>query len=129
MINERLRPVITPFPEEYGMGWGLDVTWSDLVLQGYRLGVVDRVSMLHHGSVGAEYDAGDERARRDREFAKRSLRGMSALSGNIATWRSWGRLDPRERITIWRPHLMRWKPTLHRLRGHFLAWMSRLSRN
>lgn len=102
VIAERIRPLITPFPEEYGMGWGLDIVWSDLALQGYRLGVVDRATVRHHGEVGAEYDSTDGERAIARELALRGYEDMHALNQTLAFWRAYGPLDPRNAVPLWR---------------------------
>lgn len=103
VVAPALRPVITPFPEEYGMGWGLDVVWSDLVADGHRLGIVDRVTVVHHGAVGLAYDSDDARASLNRELERRGLADMEHLNDAVAVWRVRGRFDPRNWVPIWRP--------------------------
>jgi len=46
---------VLPFPEDAGMGWGLDLTWA--TVPGLSLGIVDAVTIDHLGPVGAAYDS------------------------------------------------------------------------
>ena len=49
-----------PFPERSGMGWGLDVEWSDLQSSGARLGIIDWVTLRHLCPAGTNYDMTQE---------------------------------------------------------------------
>ncbi len=46
---------VLPFPEDFGMGWGLWVEWLTLMRQGCRLGIVDCVAINHPSPVGHDY--------------------------------------------------------------------------
>jgi hypothetical protein len=64
IISPRIRPRLLPFPEE-GMGWGVELEWSALRQDGFRLGMLDCVPMLHLDPPAAAYD----RAREDATVA------------------------------------------------------------
>lgn len=125
VISRRLRPLVTPFPEQYGMGWGLDVVWSDLVSEGWHLGVVDRVTVTHHGAVGADYDTASSESLLADELAERGLTDMTDLNANLAYWPYSGRWDPRNAVPRWshdrpvrRPRLVGRALRLARVLGH-----------
>jgi len=113
VIAPRLRGSITPFPEDFGMGWGLDVVWSDLVREGYRFGIVDRVTLQHHGEIGAAYDDSPEEFRLQEELRLRGYASVATLHGAVATWPERSPFP----FPIWLPHLSRWRPLAHRWRS------------
>ena len=76
---------LLPMPE-VGMGWGLDVMWSDLVRQGHRLGVVDAVPVRHLGAVAADYRTDEEDERLHVLLAERGLADMSAIARTTGAW-------------------------------------------
>ena len=47
VVAPSCRGRIVPFSPAAGMGWGMELEWSDLVVQGCRLGVVDAVVVKH----------------------------------------------------------------------------------
>jgi hypothetical protein len=90
VIAERARPRMTPFPVEYGMGWGLDVAWSDLVDEGFRFGVVDDVRIVHHGPIGVAYPNEASERLLQAELDRRGLPHISALHQTLAVWEATG---------------------------------------
>ncbi len=87
VVAERLRGRVTPFPEEFGMGWGLDIVWSDLRGRGCRLGIVDAVTIKHHGATAVEYDTeASERVIADL-LAQRSIPSMGYFDATIRSWK------------------------------------------
>jgi hypothetical protein len=46
---------VVPFPENFGMGWGLWVLWLKLQAKGCKLGVIDCVTVNHPSPTGREY--------------------------------------------------------------------------
>ncbi|MBO9532707.1 MAG: glycosyltransferase family 2 protein [Solirubrobacteraceae bacterium] len=47
---------LVPFPEDLGMGWGLDVHWGALAREaGWPIGVVDSTPLLHRHPVAGGY--------------------------------------------------------------------------
>lgn len=119
VVGPTLRPTIVPFPEEYGMGWGLDVRWADLVQDGWKLGVVDRTTVRHHGPVGAEYDTGSSEAQLSEELTARGLPDMGQLNETLAYWPSRGWWDPRNLVPVWSSPSSpgRLRTLLRRMRG------------
>lgn len=92
IIAPSLRSAIFPMPVSYGMGLGLEADWMSLVDDGYRLGVIDRCPLIHHGSIGGEYDnrAGVQRFRQ--EIGK--LGTYRELVRTLDVWRPWHAAPP-----------------------------------
>jgi hypothetical protein len=80
-----------PFPESMGMGWGLDIKWTDLQANGARFGIVDWVT-LHHlrplGSAGT-YDMRPELIRMEELLRARGHHSLAELQKTVATWHVW----------------------------------------
>ncbi|MGX6450229.1 hypothetical protein ACVU7I_19485, partial [Patulibacter sp. S7RM1-6] len=48
LLSRRAADVLLPFPEETGMGWGLDAHWAAVAARrGWRLAVVDALPVAH----------------------------------------------------------------------------------
>ncbi len=73
-FSARVLPRVAPFPEA-GMGWGTELAWADLVGEGFRLGIVDAVSLVHIGRLHEAYDTGEDRERMNAMLAERGLAG------------------------------------------------------
>lgn len=86
VIGKRARPLITPFPEAYGMGWGLDILWSDLVSRGCRLGVVDSVTIRHTAQAASEYSTADGERMIAALLEARGLPNMGYFSETLRVW-------------------------------------------
>ena len=82
---------IVPFPEERGMGWGLELEWFDLQREGCVLGIVDAMPVRHEGARGLDYDAELEVAKVHEELAARGLASWSDVQQTLETWRPWQR--------------------------------------
>ena len=82
----RLTAALLPFPEDAGMGWGLDVHWSAVcAARRWRIGVVDATPIAHTLRVPAtgygreEAIAGARRFLEDRPYTPRAqVRTLSA---------------------------------------------------
>jgi hypothetical protein len=88
-VNQAWAPRILPFPEGYGMGWGLDLLWSDLRKEGLRLGVVDWVTINHLSPVGKTYDNSPEKQRLVKMLHDRGFRSIEETQKTLAVWRPW----------------------------------------
>lgn len=89
----RVLPRVLPFPADSGMGWGLDVAWSLLRAEGFRLGVVDATPVVHHGPVGAAYDTAAADAAQREHLRRAGVGSAHELATNVGrTWRPWQRL-------------------------------------
>jgi hypothetical protein len=82
---------ILPFPDGYGMGWGLDLLWSELRKEGLRLGVIDWVTIKHLSPVGKTYDNSPEKQRLVRMLQERGLNSIEEMQTSVAAWRPWER--------------------------------------
>jgi hypothetical protein len=93
-VHATWRSEVTPFPEEFGMGWGIELLWYDLQSSGCRLGVVDEVRIRHLSPPALEYDAHDESVRM---LAMVRERGGTALGDLQRTRGRWwrGQRSPR----------------------------------
>jgi len=85
------RERIVPFPEERGMGWGLELEWHELHREGCALGIVDAVRVRHAGDLGEDYDYRAEAHRVHAELEERGFGGWQDLQLTIGTWRPWQR--------------------------------------
>lgn len=90
-VGPSWRDRIVPFPEERGMGWGLELEWHDLHREGCELGIVDAVRVRHVGDRGEEYDYREDAHRVHAELEERGFDGWSDLQRTLAIWRPWQR--------------------------------------
>ena len=88
------RAEFVPFPENAGMGWGLDLKWHDLQTRGASLGIVDRAAVTHHVPPGVGYDIEHERNLNRERLAARGVERMADVQSVLATWRPWQRRAP-----------------------------------
>ncbi len=91
VVGRRWRDCIVPFPEERGMGWGLELEWFALHRQGCRLGIVDQVRIRHEGTRGEAYDVEREISRIHEELVSRGFDGWHSVQQTFETWRPWQR--------------------------------------
>jgi hypothetical protein len=90
VISAEARPRILPFPEEFGMGWGLPMVWSDLARTGAcRLGQVDAVSVRHLAQAGTDYDVRPEAQRVEDMKKARNAASPESNQRTLAAWRVW----------------------------------------
>jgi len=94
VVAPRIREQVLPFPPGFGMGWGVELVWYDQARAlGWRLGMVDAVSIHHLTVVGTDYDVESERARVRGMLAERASRVVE-LQHHLGTWRPWQRRAP-----------------------------------
>jgi hypothetical protein len=57
LVSRRLRKLITPFPEDFYMGWGLEALWERVLLeQRWTAGIVDATVIRHElRPIGVNY--------------------------------------------------------------------------
>jgi hypothetical protein len=91
-VNGAWAPKILPFPEDFAMGWGLDILWSDLRREGLRLGVIDWVTINHLSPVGRTYDRSPEKQRLEKMLRERGFSCIEELQKTLGVWRPW---EPR----------------------------------
>lgn len=91
-MSPRAVQVLLPLPEDFGMGWGLDVEWTQApnITRGY----VDATPILHHGKVGASYNSEVERKRLEEILESYGLQTITELLGWKQSWRPWERRAP-----------------------------------
>lgn len=78
---------LLPLPDDFGMGWGLDVRWSQV--PSLRRGYVDATPVRHYGAVGASYDSTDELERFRQELARAGLASQREVARTLEVWRCW----------------------------------------
>ena len=88
------RDRIAPFPEDIGMGWGLELEWMKLREDGCRLGIVDATPIRHLTRFAAAYAPDDEIARLTAQLEERGAPGWAGLRRTLATWRPWRSRPP-----------------------------------
>jgi hypothetical protein len=88
------RDRLLPFPEHLGMGWGTEVLWHDLHLQGMHMGVADAVRIVHCGQVAAGYSAAAADRVSERLLAEHGVPTMFDLMTRHGRWWVWQRDPP-----------------------------------
>jgi hypothetical protein len=78
-----------PFPEDSGMGWGLDVEWSDRQASGARLGIIDWVTLRHLSPAATNYDITPEEKHLQEVLRVRGHEYVSQFHKTLATWHEW----------------------------------------
>jgi hypothetical protein len=94
VVGPRFRDVVLPLSERWGMGWGIEFDWIDLLEQGCRLGVVDSMVIEHLGKVAAEYDSREMRRRIGDELVARGATDWPTMQQTLDIWRPWQRRPP-----------------------------------
>jgi hypothetical protein len=94
VVGPRWRERIVPFPEERGMGWGLELDWHQLHRRGCRLGIVDEVRVAHRGVPGGDYDFDLHVRRIHRELEDRGFAGWEDVQRTLDVWRPWRQAPP-----------------------------------
>jgi hypothetical protein len=88
------RDRIVPFPEDVGMGWGLELDWIDLQEDGCRLGIVDATPIKHLSPFATAYAPDAEIAKLTQRLEERGAPGWKGLRRTLATWRPWQSRPP-----------------------------------
>jgi hypothetical protein len=93
ILSPRAREQILPFPEDIGMGWGVEASWAthaDL-----RLGIIDAVHLRHLKAVSPSgYDVDAEWERALQLLAATGAETWADLQKVSATWRADERVAP-----------------------------------
>lgn len=87
------RAAFLPFPDDVGMGYGLELQWWGEQSAGARLGLVSQCLMTHLNPVGAMYEVGDEKGRLHEALAEVGLSRLAAAQENRGRWWRWS-ADP-----------------------------------
>jgi len=88
-VNREWYERIFPFPDNIGMGWGLDIAWSDLRTSGAHLGIVDWVALRHLQPAAEAYDSSPERTRLQEALKCRGFRSLADFQKTLDVWRVW----------------------------------------
>jgi hypothetical protein len=83
------RQRVLPFPDDVGMGWGLELQWMDLREDGCRLGIVDATPIRHLARFATAYAPDEEVAKLTQLLEERGAPGWQGLRKTLATWRPW----------------------------------------
>ena len=87
VISPAAQQSILPFPEDMGMGWGIEAEWARH--QELRLGILDAVHLRHLRPVmKSQYDVSAEGARLPVLLARSGFPTWSSMQRTEATWRS-----------------------------------------
>lgn len=78
-----------PFAAEHQMGWGIELEWYDLALEGARLGIIDAVAVRHLQSIGRGYRRDRETALLERGLRDRGFTEFTDIQRTLAVWRAW----------------------------------------
>jgi hypothetical protein len=94
VLSARAQAALLPFPENTGMGWGVEASWSATATEhGLRLGIVDAVAIRHLSEPGHAYDTEAELLGLRRELAALGLSDLRELQvatervGVVSAWR------------------------------------------
>jgi hypothetical protein len=93
-VNRRWAQRILPFPEDFQMGWGLDVVWSGLVKEGARLGVIDWVTVNHLSPLAKDYNRSPEYQRLHQVLQEAGHGSLREIQRTLAVWRPWQERPP-----------------------------------
>ena len=94
LVGPGWRDRILPFPPGWGMGWGLELDWSELAEEGCVLGIVDSMPVRHEGKAGEAYDAEGEYERLLQLLDARGVASWAEVQLTFETWRPWTRRPP-----------------------------------
>jgi hypothetical protein len=92
LLSSAAQDLLLPMPEDLGMGWGVEVRWSQqAAAAGLRLGIVDAVGILHQAPAGGAYDRAVEEAVLAAEVSRAGLRDLRDLHRELHRTRPWHR--------------------------------------
>lgn len=100
-------PRLFPFPEELGMGWGLELLWQDLLKEGCRFGIVDGVRICH--LERRDYDPKREKKNLVSVMKARKITKLSHAQRCLGVWRPWQTEPPWLRAESRARVLAEWK--------------------
>jgi hypothetical protein len=88
VMRGRAPSVLLPFPDDIGMGWGLELLWRRERARGLRMGVVDAVTVHHPDPPNATYadSAAVEFDRVDRLLAEDGLSNIRDAQRTVGRW-------------------------------------------
>jgi hypothetical protein len=93
VVSPEFRDRVLPMPDDFGMGWGLELVWHQARRDGERFGLVDAVRQRHHGAIAVDYPHPVE-VERDRFIALRDAAGLANLPDLYQVLATWSRRQP-----------------------------------
>jgi hypothetical protein len=93
VVSPEFRDRVLPMPDDFGMGWGLELLWHQARRDDERFGLVDAVRQRHHGAIAADYPHSVE-VERDRFIALRDAAGLANLPDLFRVLATWRRRQP-----------------------------------
>jgi len=95
VVSAAFRSRVFPMPDDFGMGWGLEVRWHALLGSDESFGIVDDMVIRHLGMVASDYSGTvAERTRRDTILAEYGLVDTKQICRTTGRWWSWQRRPP-----------------------------------
>lgn len=94
VVAPEWRDAVLPFPDDVGMGWGIELDWSRLTERGARLGIVDAVRLRHLVKPGTGYDAEAALAEMYERWAAHGVTQWSDVQRELAVWTEGARRPP-----------------------------------
>jgi hypothetical protein len=96
VLSPRAQSAILPFPEDLGMGWGVEALWSARSEGSFTMGIVDGVRMRHLGRIAQGYDPAAMEDQAARLSASVGVRSERDLQQNWQRWYAFQRVVPGE---------------------------------
>lgn len=94
LLGPAARTGLLPFPEDLGMGWGVEVRWASRT--DLRMGIVDAVTISHDSPVrrSGAYDIDEQWDQAVDLLHRHGHRDFPDLQATLGTWRPWQRRPP-----------------------------------
>lgn len=89
VISPEGRDRFLPFPDDIGMGYGLELEWWRLARHGARLGLVSECRMVHCSPVAQTYSSAEEETRLALALAEEGFDRVQQLHVILLTWWRW----------------------------------------
>jgi hypothetical protein len=81
---------LLPFPDDVGMGWGLELEWRRRLGPDALMGVLDSIPMVHCVPAGSAYDREQEEQRLSEALGLAGLEDFETdVAVSLAAWRPW----------------------------------------
>ena len=87
---------VMPFPENFGMGWGIWLLWQKLQPGGCKLGIIDCVTVNHPSPVATEYTSAlqVEHGRLRSLIREQGFQSTEDAQQILGTWKFWQPAPP-----------------------------------
>jgi hypothetical protein len=93
VVSPSFRERVLPMPDDFGMGWGLELLWHQARRDDERFGLVDAVRQRHHGQIAVDYPH-PVAIERDRFVTLRDAAGLTTLPNLHRVLATWTRRQP-----------------------------------